>query len=274
MDRSFDPQPPFEPVWHVGQRIQAVKLGEGGDWRVGGVPVPSLGPNPPMSFIADLRPAMLLEGDAGAPEWWADLEVFIAAAGDDQGFLPVESAELFSDVYLGFSGGRVSLEDLIRDPNCWPIEEGFVIRSSDDPTGAIALYRTAEGEVCEIWETELILEGNEKPWLHRLRDRVSVTLGSVGMLQYDYETVASELARLSGERGVANAVVVVLALFEDDELQRRYMTDCRMIPIRDESDWQFVQGAARRSGKLELTVAFAVDLAKVQVRYLHDTPRP
>jgi hypothetical protein len=190
MDRSVDPQPPFEPGWHVGQRIQAVKLGEGGDWRVGGNPVPSLGPHPPMSLIHDLRPAMQLEGDASALEWWADIEEFMEAAGDDQGFLPPESAECFSEVYLEFSGGRVSLEDLIGDPERWPIEEGFVIRSSDDPTGAIALYRPAEGEICEIWETELILEGGERPWLHRLKDRASVTLGTVSMLQYDYERAA------------------------------------------------------------------------------------
>jgi hypothetical protein len=275
MERVSGQEMPSEPTWVPGQLIRAINLQDGGDWTRSTDVSNWFAPCPHIFVLGALLSTMQFDDDGDLPNCGADLDAMAREESDESGFLPDEFAIHLKHVYLSFAGGeRVSLYEIALDMNRWPLEQGFITDPGDQEGPAHAIYRTADGCIWTMIETELEIQVEEMPWIHRQPNWQRSTFACVGNLADDFSTVNSALQERSKEHGVANSAIVLSVHFADDEMLRYLHGGCSVVAARNERQWQLLQEAARRYPRPIFCPVWAVDLDKVRVLDLLDQPRP
>ena len=273
MGRGSGQEMPSEPTWVTGQLIRAINLQDGGDWTRSTDVSNWFAPCPHSFVLGILLSTMQFDGDL--PTCGADLDTMMREESDESGFLPDEFAIRLQQVYLSFAGGeRVSFYEIALDINRWPLEQGFITDPGDQEEPAHAIYRTEDGRIWTMIETEIEIKVEGIPWIHRQPNWQLSTFACVGNLNDDFLTVNSALQKRSQEHGVVNSAIVVRVFFADDELLRYLHGGCRVVAVRNERQWQLLQEAARRHSRPVFCPVWAVDLDKVRVLDLFDQPRP
>jgi hypothetical protein len=226
--------------------------------------------------------------------------------------LPEETAEYFRHVYLEFSTGRISLGEIIRNPTLWPPGEGFITDSSDNPDGAELIYRAPDGSFRLLWERGTPIFTSELPWLHEdgiggvdwvrhTFDRNGNSnhsrieefrnpeqedagigpdgLGHLGRLSDGFPALTEALLAAAAAGGIDQPMLVFSAHSLMPGLLDWLPERCFRISIRDQADWDFLDGMAKVRAGWDKNfdgsdcLVYAVDLGEVRVKPRLDRPR-